>query len=541
MAENQEGELTITSEEVRGIDLNQVDSMQLKDGTVVILQKEDELDENGEFNEEMQQDVDEENVCVDEQNENANQLRARPMMGVVGMPVGPRGVIGVPGPRHMAPVPIVPKPMLHHRVGVQYGGMGKPGNKLGPQVNQMVPPGGQFGPKTNQYGPKVNQFGPQVNQFGPKGNQMVPQVNQFGPKGNQMVPPVNQYGPKGNQFGPQVNQFGPKGNQFGPQVNQFGPKGNQFGPQVNQFGPKGNQMVPPVNQFGPKGNQVGPKTNQFGPKGNQLGPKGNQAVPKTNQLGPQGNQVVPKTNQLGPQGNQMPVPQQGMNQTQNPTPSQPAQIPNKPPTTNPAPSNLPQQTINDMLTYPGATQGTGGPLRARPQQQDYQEEEYLGDEYCECNDADAVDDGNQLRARPMLGRPMVHPPLARPVGVPVPKPVVPMMAPKRGPAPMMGYNTYQPRVFRARPKPVVAAVPMFTPVNTTFQPKVVGGYGFGPRGMRPVSHHHGRPPMVAAPVFRAKPRSNSYDAEENNLDSGLNDVECKGENTCVCSKCGKEF
>ena len=114
---------------------------------------------------------------------------------------------------------------------------------------------------------------------------------------------------------------------------------------------------------------------------------------------------------------------------------------------------------------------------------------------------------------PMMRPPMMRPPMMRP----------PMMPPRRGP--MMGYNTFQPRVFRARPRPRVVPVPMFTPLNDTFQPRI-GVRGPMMHPMPPMKHH----------MFRGKERSNSYDACEDNQ-------ECC-ENQCtksVCTKCGKEF
>ena len=46
-------EVEITQEEVRGIDINQVASMQLKDGTVVVVNSEDDqYNNNAEFTQE---------------------------------------------------------------------------------------------------------------------------------------------------------------------------------------------------------------------------------------------------------------------------------------------------------------------------------------------------------------------------------------------------------------------------------------------------------------------------------------------------------
>lgn len=191
----------------------------------------------------------------------------------------------------------------------------------------------------------------------------------------------------------------------------------------------------------------------------------------------------------------------------------------------------------------------GRVFRARPQVEeeqegDFQEEEYAGEEeYCQC-DEQAQGEENQLRARPMMV-PVVPQPIGmRPkiVAPVVPRPVVPVV-PRRGPVPrvpVVGYNTFQPRVFRARPR-VVAPVPMFTPVTH-----------MGPRMMKPMMHppmmhppmHH---PMRPAVILRNRPRSNSYDAEqEQYVDECGNECQVNAEGTecnktCVCSKCGKEF
>ena len=133
-------------------------------------------------------------------------------------------------------------------------------------------------------------------------------------------------------------------------------------------------------------------------------------------------------------------------------------------------------------------------------------------------------------------------PRVAPKLVPAPK-VVPVPVPvKRGPAPLMpGHNTFQPRVFRARPKVMVQPVPMFTPLTGTFQPTLVTRPKLP---MHPPSHHHHphHPPAVvmapvAAPRFRAR-RSNSYEAQRDNCEETCEN-ECN--KTCVCTKCGKEF
>ena len=71
----EEEAVEITTEEVRGIDANQIASMQLKDGTVVVVQGEEgayeENDQEGEYQDQ------------------SNQLRARPMMVMGRAPLPP--------------------------------------------------------------------------------------------------------------------------------------------------------------------------------------------------------------------------------------------------------------------------------------------------------------------------------------------------------------------------------------------------------------------------------------------------------------------
>lgn len=93
-------EVEITQEEVRGINLNQVVSMQLKDGTILVVQEEGETgydyQNEGEFaQEELAQD---EYGEVDYQDQ-SNQIRARPMIVVPSpkpIPLRPMGVSVVP-------------------------------------------------------------------------------------------------------------------------------------------------------------------------------------------------------------------------------------------------------------------------------------------------------------------------------------------------------------------------------------------------------------------------------------------------------------
>ena len=175
-------------------------------------------------------------------------------------------------------------------------------------------------------------------------------------------------------------------------------------------------------------------------------------------------------------------------------------------------------------------------FRARPnveqeeefeeEEYDYQQEEVCGeDQYCECGQEEDLEE--QFRARPMVMAPprpvpMVTPP--RPRVVPVP---VAPMPPKRGPMP--GYNTFQPRVFRARPRVMPVPAPVFTPM-TTYSP-MVQGHHVKPRGPM------GRPmPMMKPGVFRGKEISRNVDDYEQQCE------ECQNQCTkSVCTRCGKEF
>ena len=186
-----------------------------------------------------------------------------------------------------------------------------------------------------------------------------------------------------------------------------------------------------------------------------------------------------------------------------------------------------------MITSPGTTRTEAGiiqPFRARPngemEQEDFQEEYYeeqypMEEQYCECCTQEEAQTDNQLRARrgQIIHQPV---PMHGQIFAPAPKPSLPMMVPKRGPhhnqISRIDYSTYQPRAFRARRNYVVAPKPMFTPLNSTFQPKALGGYGFGAKGLRPVSHNHGKHAMSYGPIFRSRRRSNSYDDAEEFID-----------------------
>ena len=211
----------------------------------------------------------------------------------------------------------------------------------------------------------------------------------------------------------------------------------------------------------------------------------------------------------------------------------------KPPMLPPKPGMLMKQGV--LKPNPFVAQKYG--FRARPNveqeeegEAEYQQEEVSGEEevageeqYCECEGEEECQEDN-LRARPMMMMPPRRhmPPPMRPRMVPVPPPMFPH---RRGP--MMGYNTFQPRVFRARPRPRVVPVPMFTPLNTTFQPKI-HRHGMRGPGYRPY------PPM--GPVYlRGKERSNSYDAEEQAYEECDQQCETQKCTKSICTKCGKEF
>lgn len=128
-------EVEITHEEVRGIDINQVASMQLKDGTVVVVKTEEELAQEGgdvcencQEGEYAQEDIAQEEdpnqyaegYYEEEQQQQTNDLRARPMMMArpIGVPMVP--VRRSPMPPMMAP----PRPIIPSRGPVRPMGMG---------------------------------------------------------------------------------------------------------------------------------------------------------------------------------------------------------------------------------------------------------------------------------------------------------------------------------------------------------------------------------------------------------------------------------
>ena len=217
-----------------------------------------------------------------------------------------------------------------------------------------------------------------------------------------------------------------------------------------------------------------------------------------------------------------------------PVPVRPAVVPTRPVVPGPKP------LVNQMITAPR--------YRARPnynEEEDFQEE-YAGEEdYCECDDYEGAEEENQLRARPLVvpapmtyapgvARPPVHHLPHRPPFVAPPR-VTPVPV-KRGPAVVRpGYNTFQPGVFRARPRMMVAARPAVRPMMTP----VVPGYGVGRvvRPMPPPPRPYG---FGMGPVFRSRPETAEQDYDEEYAEEY--DAEgCDYNQSSVCTKCGKEF
>ena len=412
-------DVEITHDEVRGIDINQVASMQLKDGTVVVVNSEATA-EAGDYQDEAefaQEEVDqvEYDQAGQEEVDQANELRARPM---VGMPYG--------GVRPAVPVRPAVVPMR-------------------PAVVPMRPPVVPMRPAVVPMRPAV-----------------VP-----------MRPPV--VAPKPVPRGPVVRPGMPMGGvvfRARPGMPVHMP------PQKMVFAPK---PVVPVRPGVPAMRPVVP--------------------------GP----MMPK-----------------------PVPVRPAVVPTRPVVPGPKP------LVNQMITAPR--------YRARPnynEEEDFQEE-YAGEEdYCECDDYEGAEEENQLRARPLVvpapmtyapgvARPPVHHPPHRPPVVAPPR-VTPVPV-KRGPAVVRpGYNTFQPGVFRARPRMMVAARPAVRPMMTP----VVPGYGVGRvvRPMPPPPRPYG---FGMGPVFRSRPETAEQDYDEENAEEY--DAEgCDYNQSCVCTKCGKEF
>ena len=521
--EQQLQEITIKAEEVRGIDINQVKSIQLNDGTIVVIENNEEQQENDlQLKEEDQQ-----NCCDDfiDENGQSNNLRARPIMGKISVPV----MRPMVAPRIM-PVPIRPimtKPMgiqrgpmrnqmmtgmpmgfFRGRGGKQQGGFGKQQIGFGPQQGGFGKQQVGFGPQQGGFGKQQGGFGQQQFGFGPQQGGFGPQQGGFGPQQGGFTPQKGGYGKQQVGFGPQQSGFGPQKGGFGQQQGRFGPQQGGFGPQQGGFGPQKGGFGPQQGGFGPQEGGFGPQKGGYEPKKGGFGPQQGGFGPQKGGFEPQYGQSSGNGTM---QGNQI----AGQNQqTENKTINPPPQDNKK---DNP-PVNQPGgvKTLGEMIQYPTSNQ----PLRSRPntneeeeqgQECDFQEQYAEEGDYYEY-DEQACEE-NQLRARPMATH--MHP-----YGFgPVPKRVVPVMSmiPKRGPihrVPMGSYSTFQPRVFRARPRPY-AAKPIFTPLNATFQPRIYGG----PR-VRTVPHHLGAkgfiPVMRPGVIFRSKPRSHSYDKECSN-------------------------
>ena len=201
-----------------------------------------------------------------------------------------------------------------------------------------------------------------------------------------------------------------------------------------------------------------------------------------------------------------------------------------------------------MPVRPAVVPGRPPVFRARPnynEEEDFQEE-YAGEEdYCECDDYEGAVEENQLRARPLVAPspityapgvvkpvPINHPPVRPPVVAP---PRFAPVPPKRGPALVRpGYNTYQPGVFRERSR--VVARPIATPMFTPLAP----GYGVG-RVVRPIPPPPRPYGFGMGPVFRNRPNTATYDAQEQDYTEEYVDEGCEYNTSSVCSKCGKEF
>ena len=581
MEDNQEFQ-AISVNEVPSIDVNQIDSLQLKDGTLLVVQDEvDQVVAEGEqFYEEVQDQVCEECAASleDYADDQSNQLRARPMMGVAPRPlIAPRPMLVVPmGPIRHKPM-VVPRgpimgnvmpmgrPIFRARPGqgMQQGGFGTGG--YGKQQGGFGPQQGGFGPQQGGFGTQQVVFGPQQGGLGKQQVCFWPQQGGFGKQQQGFGPQQGGFGKQQQGFGPQAGGFGKQQQGFGPQQGGFGKQQQGFGPQQGGFGKQQQGFGPQQGGFGPQKGGFGPQQGGFDKQQQGFGPQQGGFGPQKGGFGPQ-QAGFGQQQGNGPQsgiGKQQggSVPQQTGGTQIKPVPSsdKPKQVTTdtasniKPPANQPnKPEQMPpvqHQTINNMIQY-------GGNFRTRPQEEaqeeDYQEEniqqEEAGQYECNCNNEEYQEEEQNLRARPMMmvGRPMVQP---NRIGFPHPKPVMPLAPPRRGPmnhVPMVGYNTYQPRVFRTR-RGYMGPKTMFRPLNPTFQPKPFGGYGMGVRGVRPISYHQGRnvvmPPMGC--VLRNRPRSNSCDKEEydneeeNECQLNTEGAECK--NTCVCSKCGKEF
>ena len=181
-------------------------------------------------------------------------------------------------------------------------------------------------------------------------------------------------------------------------------------------------------------------------------------------------------------------------------------------------------------------------FRARPVNTDveeYKEEEFPEEAFCECDNVCETDE-NQFRARPMFigPRPPVMP--RRMVVAPVrPAPRRPVV--HRGPVPrgpFSAYNTFQPLAFRNRPG-VPFRRPMGVHVPGTFQPRPIRPL-VRPAVVFPPKVVPNRTAYMLPRVYRARPRSSSYDAQETfeEVNYQCNNEGCESN---VCTRCGKEF
>jgi hypothetical protein len=460
-------DVEITHDEVRGIDINQVASMQLKDGTVVVVNSEATA-EAGDYQDEAefaQEEVDqvEYDQAGQEEVDQANELRARPMVGMPyggvrpAVPVRPAVVPMRPAVVPMRPAVVPMRPPVVAPKPVPRGPVVRPGMPMGGVVFRARP------------GMPVRPVVPVRPAVVPVRPAVVPMRPAFVP----MRPPV--VAPKPVPRGPVVRPGMPMGGvvfRARPGMPVHMP------PQKMVFAPK---PVVPVRPGVPAMRPVVP--------------------------GP----MMPK-----------------------PVPVRPAVVPTRPVVPGPKP------LVNQMITAPR--------YRARPnynEEEDFQEE-YAGEEdYCECDDYEGAEEENQLRARPLVvpapmtyapgvARPPVHHLPHRPPFVAPPR-VTPVPV-KRGPAVVRpGYNTFQPGVFRARPRMMVAARPAVRPMMTP----VVPGYGVGRvvRPMPPPPRPYG---FGMGPVFRSRPETAEQDYDEEYAEEY--DAEgCDYNQSCVCTKCGKEF
>ena len=142
-------DVEITHDEVRGIDINQVASMQLKDGTVVVVNSEATA-EAGDYQDEAefaQEEVDqvEYDQAGQEEVDQANELRARPMVGMPyggvrpAVPVRPAVVPMRPAVVPMRPAVVPMRPPVVAPKPVPRGPVVRPGMPMGGVVFRARP------------------------------------------------------------------------------------------------------------------------------------------------------------------------------------------------------------------------------------------------------------------------------------------------------------------------------------------------------------------------------------------------------------------